>query len=118
METSFGWHFCFGALASSVLALPSHIWPKCCGAAARVRWYKQPASSTHTLSKSRGHRSMSQPSKRLREDQIEGEPELTLTPEEADRLMAEPLDFLTELLQSALDGARIAAAATACHTCA
>ena len=60
---------------------------------------------------------MSQPGKRLREDQMEGEQELTLTPEEEERLMTEPMAFLTELLQSALDGARIAAAA-ACHTCA
>jgi hypothetical protein len=48
-------------------------------------------------------RSMSQPGKRLREDHVGGEQELT--EEEEQRLLAEPLAFLTELLQNALDGA-------------
>jgi hypothetical protein len=48
-------------------------------------------------------RSMSQPGKRLREDHVGGEQELT--EEEEQRLLAEPLAFLTGLLQIALDGA-------------
>ena len=56
---------------------------------------------------------MSQPGKRLRVDgDVEGG--LQLLPEDLERLLADPMAALTESLEAAMDGARIAAAG--CHT--
>lgn len=115
--SSLGAIFCWSALARFVLAPGVTYQPqvvRCLSAPVTTSSRRAALSSIlRAITAPQRIRTMSQPGKRLRVDgDVEGG--LQLLPEDLERLLADPMAALTESLEAAMDGARIAAAG--CHT--